>query len=48
MELIYKSLIHWEPSKDRQNRFAELSDGRANDLMICDADTGQILSLIHI
>ena len=42
MEIIHKSLVHWEPSKDRQNRFAELSDGRTNDLMICDADTGQI------
>lgn len=42
MEIIYKSLVHWEPSKNRENRFAELSDGRADDLTICDADTGQI------
>jgi hypothetical protein len=46
MEIIYKSLVHWEPSKDRKNRFAELSDGRANDLVICDADTRQI-SVVH-
>jgi len=43
MEIIYKTLTDWQPAKDRESRFAELSDGRVEDLIICDAETKETL-----